>query len=248
MLICTARSEKHLHVSADRMCRWLRREHALRADAAGLLGRNELKIKLRRKAKRMKMMANVGAAADAEGSNIDDGIRTGWICCTVGKIEAHPLDVEVPGDNVDGFVGFRDVKPGVNVVIQMFTEEKRDEIDLETLWGGVVKTGRRKDKVAEEKLREFEELDDENVVENQDVDGVEQKLSDESSSQSTPSSKPTPTNLASSPISTPTQTPPQPHFAKPRPTPSGDAFPDLDSFSSSRRQKRRIHTVGLLHS
>lgn len=155
MIIGTARSEKHLHVAADRFCRYLRRDHGLKANAAGLLGRNELKIKLRRKAKRMRMLANVGGAAP-EG-NIDDGIRTGWICCTLGKIEAHPDDSNVPGDNVDGFVGFSDVKPGVNIVVQMFTEEKRAETDLETLWGGVLRTHQRRDRTAEEVLQQLEE-------------------------------------------------------------------------------------------
>ncbi|PVH94933.1 hypothetical protein DM02DRAFT_618270 [Periconia macrospinosa] len=238
MLLCTARSEKHLHVSADRMCRWLRREHSLRANAAGLLGRNELKIKLRRKAKRMKMMANVGAT-EPEG-NIDDGIRTGWICCTIGKIEAHPLDTEMPGANVDNFVGFRDVKPGVNVVIQMFTEEKRDEIDLETLWGGVVKTGHRKDRVADEMLREVEEVIEEAEAESEspphqprDLDEYEQKLYGKTPTPPTQHPAHQPTN----PTSPPTPTTPQ--FKKTRPS-TGDAFPDVASF-----QKRRIHSVGL---
>ncbi|EAT78622.2 hypothetical protein SNOG_13997 [Parastagonospora nodorum SN15] len=155
MIIATARSEKHLHVAADGFARFLRREHGLKANAAGLLGRNELKIKLRRKAKRMRMLANVGGAVP-EG-NLDDGIRTGWICCTLSKIEAHPDDMHLPGDNVDEFVGFRSVNPGVNVVVQMFTEEKRVETDLETLWGGVLKTQRREGTVAEEKLKELDE-------------------------------------------------------------------------------------------
>ena len=156
MIFATARSEKHLHVSADRFCRYLRREHGLRANAAGLLGRNELKIKLRRKAKRMRMFANMGGPMP-EG-NLDDGIRTGWICCTIGKIEAHPLDTSVPEEHqIDEFVGFRDTQPGVNVVVQMFTEEKRFETDLETLWGGVLKTHHMKNKRADETLEELKE-------------------------------------------------------------------------------------------
>ncbi|KAF1919676.1 hypothetical protein BDU57DRAFT_422926, partial [Ampelomyces quisqualis] len=151
MIIATARSEKHLHVAADTFSRYLRREHGLKANAAGLLGRNELKIKRRRKAKRMRMLANVGGAVPEV--NIDDGIRTGWICCTLSKIEAHPDDTHMPGDDVQGFVGFREVKPGVNVVVQMFTEEKRAETDLETLWKGVLKTHQRQEKAAEDALK-----------------------------------------------------------------------------------------------
>lgn len=52
MIIGTARSEKHLHVSADRFCRWLRTTHRLTPYADGLLGRGELKLKMRRKNRR----------------------------------------------------------------------------------------------------------------------------------------------------------------------------------------------------
>ncbi|OAL45248.1 hypothetical protein IQ07DRAFT_684206 [Pyrenochaeta sp. DS3sAY3a] len=204
MLIGTARSEKHLHVAADRFCRWLRREHGLTANAAGLLGRNELKIKLRRKAKRMRMLANVGGSMP-EG-NIDDGIRTGWICCTLGKIEAHPDDMHMPGDDVQEFVGFREVKPGVNVVVQMFTEEKRQETDLETLWGGVLRTHARNLKTAEQTLEELEqdlrELDE-------DVESDQDALSDVET--------PHTTIVAPPSITTP-------RFKRPQPT-TGDAFP-----------------------
>ena len=49
MLFGTARGEKHLNVSAERFCTWLRREYKWSPYADGLLGRNELKIKQRRK-------------------------------------------------------------------------------------------------------------------------------------------------------------------------------------------------------
>ncbi|RAR12458.1 atpase synthesis protein 25 [Stemphylium lycopersici] len=229
MIIATARSEKHLHVAADRFCRYLRREHGLKANAAGLLGRNELKIKLRRKAKRMRMLANVGGTMP-EG-NIDDGIRTGWICCTLGKLEAHPQDTRMPGDDVKEFVGFRDVRPGVNVVVQMFTEEKRAETDLETLWGGVVRTHQRKDKTADEALRELEE----------DIEDLEEDV-DESHYEA----RHTPQGATKQPIEIARPaTPPTParQMHRPRPT-AGDAFPPA-SAPDSRRQIRRLHTVGL---
>ncbi|EUC42296.1 hypothetical protein COCMIDRAFT_103909 [Bipolaris oryzae ATCC 44560] len=230
MIIATARSEKHLHVAADRFCRHLRREHGLKANAAGLLGRNELKIKLRRKAKRMRMLANVGGAIP-EG-NIDDGIRTGWICCTLGKLEAHPEDTHMPGDNVQEFVGFRDVKPGVNVVVQMFTEEKRAETDLETLWGGVVRTHQRKIKTADEALKELE--DDIEDLEEEDGEDIEYEA------RRTPrgvNKQPTET---SRPVTPPT---PARQMHRPRPT-AGDVFPPA-SAPDSRKQIRRLHTVGL---
>ena len=230
MIIATARSEKHLHVAADRFCRYLRREHGLKANAAGLLGRNELKIKLRRKAKRMRMLANVGGAIP-EG-NIDDGIRTGWICCTLGKLEAHPEDTHMPGDNVQEFVGFRDVKPGVNVVVQMFTEEKRAETDLETLWGGVVRTHQRKIKTADEALRELEE----------DIEDLEQEYMEENEYEARRS--PRGVNKQPTETSRPA-TPPTPARQMHRPRPSaGDLFPPASS-PDTRKHIRRLHTVGL---
>jgi ribosomal silencing factor RsfS len=145
MVIGTARSEKHLHVSADRFCRWLRSSHKLRPHAAGLLGRNELKLKLRRKARRSKLMANVGA--DETASNLDDGIRTGWICVTVGSLKPN-LDAPKPKAKHD-FIGFGERLDEVNLVIQMFTEEKRTDMDLEGLWERVL---RRHEKAQNEDL------------------------------------------------------------------------------------------------
>ncbi|KAF2121150.1 hypothetical protein BDV96DRAFT_563688 [Lophiotrema nucula] len=235
MLTGTARSEKHLHVSADRFCRWLRREHGLRANAAGLLGRNELKIKLRRKAKRMKMLANVGAA-DPAGGNIDDGIRTGWICCTVGKLEAHPEDTHIPGADVENFVGFREVSTGVNFVVQMFTEEKREEIDLETLWGGIVKSTERQNRQADEKLAELErEIEELEAREEEGEEGGAEMM--KPASEPTEPAKPF---IYRSPGDTPVV--PVRQFTIPTPT-KGDAFPPSSNLRN--RQLRRLHTLGL---
>lgn len=133
MIIGTARSEKHLHVSADRLCRWLRSTYKLRPDADGLLGRNELKLKLKRKAKRAKLM---GTAADETG---DDGVRTGWVCVDVGVVEPSEDAVEAP--QRENFIGFGRRVDGIRIVVQMLTEEKREQIDLEHLWGGILKRG-----------------------------------------------------------------------------------------------------------
>jgi hypothetical protein len=132
MLIGTARSEKHLHVSADRLCRWLRSTYKLRPSADGLLGRNELKLKLRRKSRRAKLL---GSAAEDNG---DDGIRTGWVCVDIGAVEGAKSDVESIIPEGDGFVGFGRRNDGVRIVVQMLTEEKREEIDLEHLWSGIL--------------------------------------------------------------------------------------------------------------
>jgi hypothetical protein len=133
MIIGTARSERHLHVSADRLCRWLRSTYRLRPDADGLLGRNELKLKLKRKAKRAKLM---GSAADETG---DDGVRTGWVCVDIGVVEPSEEAAEAP--QREDFVGFGRRVDGVRIVVQLLTEEKREEIDLEKLWGGILKRG-----------------------------------------------------------------------------------------------------------
>lgn len=135
MLLGTARSERHLHVSADRLCRWLRSTYRLTPFADGLLGRNELKLKMRRKARRAKLLGTVGTSAS---STADDGVRTGWVCVNVGTVESGKASQEDPVATAE-IVGFGLRSTGVNIVIQMFTEEKRGELDLEELWGGVLK-------------------------------------------------------------------------------------------------------------
>jgi hypothetical protein len=138
MIIGTARSEKHLHVSADRLCRWLRTEYKMKPYADGLLGRNELKLKIRRKVKRARLMSAVGSSATGRG-DLDDGIRTGWVCVNVGRVEGG----ELPADQsklqrAEGMVGFGAHTTGSNIVVQMLTEEKRAEVDLEKLWTGIM--------------------------------------------------------------------------------------------------------------
>lgn len=130
MIIGTARSEKHLHVSADRLCRWLRSNYKLRPNADGLLGRNELKLKLKRKAKRAKLMGRV------QDENADDGIRTGWVCVDVGVVEG--AEGSEPVVEKKNFVGFGRKTDGVRMVVQMLTEEKRAEMELERLWQGIL--------------------------------------------------------------------------------------------------------------
>jgi hypothetical protein len=131
MIIGTARSEKHLHVSADRLCRWLRSEYKLRPDADGLLGRNELKLKLRRKNRRAKLLGSGTSHYD-----VDDGVRTGWVCVNVGIVESA-LTPERTQPQKESFVGFGRQTEGVRIVVQMLVEEKREELGLEKLWNGI---------------------------------------------------------------------------------------------------------------
>ncbi|KAL1973052.1 hypothetical protein VTN31DRAFT_6594 [Thermomyces dupontii] len=130
MIIGTARSLKHLNVSADRCCRWLRSTYKLRPHADGLLGRNELKIKLRRKARRAQAKSRLGLEADTT----DDGITTGWICVNAGVVEDPQGRKQQPVKD-EAFEGFGVSAGGTRIVVQMFTEERRAEINLEELWG-----------------------------------------------------------------------------------------------------------------
>jgi hypothetical protein len=184
MILGTARSVKHLNVSADRFCRWTRKEYKLRPYADGLLGRNELKLKLRRRARRMKLAASVGNTL--EEGRLENDITTGWICVNLGIVdediiaaargesvaveEAEEPEYEETEENIvnrleqldlkarrkaqetplededeyrnpaeeeqpdDGYVGFGSRTNAPRIVVQMFTEEKRMEMDLEGLW------------------------------------------------------------------------------------------------------------------
>ena len=147
MIIGTARSEKHLHVSADRFCRWLRTTHKLAPYADGLLGRGELRLKLKRKNRRARMLNSVGAS---DRSNTDDGIRTGWVCVNIGQIEDGRVAEHDDMELEDGdYVGFGSANSGVKMVVQMLTEEKREELDLETFWGQALgRYTRRRDRIA----------------------------------------------------------------------------------------------------
>lgn len=149
MIVGTARSEKHLHVSADRLCRWLRSTYSLTPFADGLLGRAELKLKMRRRAKRSRLLSAVGSKSTAD-SAIDDGIRTGWVCVNVGQVEGGELPENVARDQrQEGFVGFGKRTEGCRIVVQMLTEEKRGEVDLENLWTGILNRARKARELAE---------------------------------------------------------------------------------------------------
>ena len=91
----------------------------------------------------------------------DDGISTGWVCCNLGDVsgvvvkggDLDASEVEVvskkdqeriledeedeyknPADDDFTYRGFGDETGGQRIVVQMFTEEKRLEMDLEGMW------------------------------------------------------------------------------------------------------------------
>ncbi|KAF2216833.1 hypothetical protein CERZMDRAFT_92904 [Cercospora zeae-maydis SCOH1-5] len=154
MLVGTARSERHLHVSADKLCRWLRSQHNLTPFADGLLGRQELKVKLRRRAKRARLMSAVGVKGTND-TELDEGIRTGWVCVNIGRIEGGELpktEAEIEAESK--IVGFGTRTVGCHVVVQLMTEEKRGDLDLEKLWTDMLHRSR---KAKQELLRKEDE-------------------------------------------------------------------------------------------
>ncbi|KAI1083451.1 hypothetical protein F5B20DRAFT_527106 [Whalleya microplaca] len=127
MLFGTARSARHLNVSAGRLVRWLRAKYRIWADADGLLGPNERKTKLRRKAKRAKLLGTMGT------DDADDGISTDWICVNLGTTDRGTQEQAIVAE--DGRVaGFGVPQKGSTIVVQIMTESRRAELGLETLW------------------------------------------------------------------------------------------------------------------
>lgn len=141
MLLATARSERHLHISAGRFVRWLKKHHKVSARAGGLIGPGELKTKLRRLRKKAKLLGTNTAIVPGG----DNGISTGWVCVSFsasghegsGSDEAASFDEE---GNLSGFGASLD---GTTVVVQCMTESRRQELDLETLWQGILKRSLR---------------------------------------------------------------------------------------------------------
>ncbi|KAK3318174.1 hypothetical protein B0H66DRAFT_227021 [Apodospora peruviana] len=138
MLFGTARSERHLHVSADRLVRFLR-GRGISAKADGLLGRNELKVKLRRRARKEKLLGSTGGSR-----TFDDGITTGWICVNIGTVGRGSSKETIILDEAGSRTGFGVPELGTTVVVQMMTESKRQELDLEKLWTDMLRRGLEK--------------------------------------------------------------------------------------------------------
>ncbi|KAL2114283.1 hypothetical protein VUR80DRAFT_9505 [Thermomyces stellatus] len=131
MLFGTARSERHLHVASGRLVRWLRYNYKLEADADGLIGPGELKTKLRRLRRRAKLL---GSNASSE-RGADDGLSTGWICVNLGTVGGEKSET-ARFDSSGQLSGFGNAvsETGSTIVIQVMTESRRAELNLETLW------------------------------------------------------------------------------------------------------------------
>lgn len=130
MLFGTARSERHLHVSSSRLVKWLRYTYRIESRADGLIGPGELKTKLRRLRKKAKLM---GSSALPVGE--DDGIATGWICVNLGTIGSS-IGESAKFDEDGKVSGFGSASLGTTIVVQVMTESRRNELNLEKLWGG----------------------------------------------------------------------------------------------------------------
>ena len=134
MLFGTARSERHLHISSGRFIRWLRRNYKVDARADGLIGPGELKTKLRRLRKKAKLMGTNTMIVPGG----DNGISTGWVCVNFSISTA--LDGEAENFDESGrFSGFNSTPLGTTIVVQCLTEPRRNELNLEPLWQGMLR-------------------------------------------------------------------------------------------------------------
>ncbi|KAK2767353.1 ATPase synthesis protein mitochondrial [Colletotrichum kahawae] len=129
MLFATARSERHLHVSSSRLVKWLRHTHRIESSADGLIGPGELKTKLRRMRRKAKLLGS--SATITPGG--DDGITTGWICVNLGTLGAK-YGEDAHFDAEGNMSGFGAPVSGSTIVVQVMTDARRKELDLERLW------------------------------------------------------------------------------------------------------------------
>ncbi|KAF8421239.1 hypothetical protein EV426DRAFT_609780 [Tirmania nivea] len=77
MVFGNTRSERHLHSTADKICRWLRSTHGIRPYADGLIGRNAQKLINRRRIRR-------GKVAASQTGEVNEYVATEWVCVNSG--------------------------------------------------------------------------------------------------------------------------------------------------------------------
>ncbi|KAI5849208.1 hypothetical protein BZA05DRAFT_402577 [Tricharina praecox] len=104
MILGTARSIRHLHATADKLCRFMRSQYKWTPYADGLLGRYELRLINRRKQRRGKVVSTQLGEVDEAGS-------AGWVCVNGGN---------------------------QRLVVQLFVQSKREEMDIEGLWAPIL--------------------------------------------------------------------------------------------------------------
>lgn len=131
MLFGSARSERHLHISAGRLKSWLRKR-GFNVQADGLMGRKEFKVQMRRRHRRAKLLGTTPSPAES-------GLATRWVCMNLGTIGYEATD-EMPFSSNDGtFTGFGVRQTGgTTIVLQLFTESKREDMGLEGLWSRIL--------------------------------------------------------------------------------------------------------------
>jgi Ribosomal silencing factor during starvation len=133
MILGSARSGQHVHAFSDRFCRWLRSEHKIRPSPDGLLGRQQLKVMKRRAAKKIRAMALAGATGFEDRIDRSIGVPD-WVCVHLGSVPAAPGSIVTVQKTREGFIGFDDNANSVTLVVQILTEERRAELELEDYW------------------------------------------------------------------------------------------------------------------
>jgi ribosomal silencing factor RsfS len=124
MILGTARSVRHLHATADKICRYMRSTYRWSPHADGLQGRNELRLINRRKQRRGKVIST-------QMGEVDEAGNSGWVCVHGGK---HGL------------------------VVQLFTQAKREEMDIEGLWRGILDRDQRHKRAEAERWAQRQRL------------------------------------------------------------------------------------------
>ncbi|CRK11121.1 hypothetical protein BN1708_017110, partial [Verticillium longisporum] len=75
----------------------------------------------------------MGTSAVVQGG--DDGITTGWICVNLGT-QGSDVKEAASFDSSGQMSGFGGPATGTTLVVQVMTESRRTELNLEHLWMG----------------------------------------------------------------------------------------------------------------
>lgn len=78
MLVGTARSVRHLHATADKVCRYMRTQYKWSPNVDGLLGRNQLKLIHHRKQRR-------GKVVSTQMGEVEEAGNSDWVCVHGGS-------------------------------------------------------------------------------------------------------------------------------------------------------------------